>query len=84
MSEDTKYNGWTNYATWRVHLEIFDGTEDHWTAESARDYVMEILESDCGHGLCFDYACAFISDVNWHEIASHYEAPEEDEEEEDE
>jgi hypothetical protein len=22
---DTTYNGWTNYATWRVNLEIFDG-----------------------------------------------------------
>jgi hypothetical protein len=21
---DTKYNGWTNYSTWRVHLEWFD------------------------------------------------------------
>lgn len=27
----TTYNGWTNYATWRVNLEIFDGTSasDH-------------------------------------------------------
>ena len=25
MSE--KYNGWTNYATWRVNLEIFDGMD---------------------------------------------------------
>jgi hypothetical protein len=24
MSDKT-YNGWTNYATWRIHLEIFDG-----------------------------------------------------------
>jgi predicted RNA-binding protein Jag len=23
-SEDTKYNGWTNYATWRVNLELAD------------------------------------------------------------
>ena len=22
---DNTYNGWTNYATWRVGLEIFDG-----------------------------------------------------------
>ena len=21
------YNGWTNYATWRINLEIFDGME---------------------------------------------------------
>ena len=24
---DTKYNGWTNYETWRVHLEMIDGTD---------------------------------------------------------
>jgi len=23
--KDTTYNGWTNYETWRVNLEIFDG-----------------------------------------------------------
>ena len=22
-----KYNGWTNYATWRINLEIIDGIE---------------------------------------------------------
>jgi len=22
------YNGWTNYATWRVNLEMFDGATD--------------------------------------------------------
>ena len=22
---DTTYNGWTNYATWRVNLEVLDG-----------------------------------------------------------
>jgi hypothetical protein len=26
MSDKT-YNGWTNYATWRVNLEIFDGVD---------------------------------------------------------
>jgi len=25
MSKDTSYNGWSNYATWRINLEIFDG-----------------------------------------------------------
>jgi hypothetical protein len=23
--KDTTYNGWSNYATWRINLEIFDG-----------------------------------------------------------
>ena len=26
---DTKYNGWTNYATWRVNLEMIDGSDWH-------------------------------------------------------
>ena len=26
MSDKT-YNGWTNYATWRINLEIFDGVD---------------------------------------------------------
>ena len=25
--KDGTYNGWTNYATWRVNLEIFDGLD---------------------------------------------------------
>lgn len=24
---DKTYNGWTNYETWRVNLEVFDGME---------------------------------------------------------
>ena len=24
---NTTYNGWTNYATWRVNLEVFDGMD---------------------------------------------------------
>ncbi|MDQ3540314.1 MAG: hypothetical protein M3440_06460 [Chloroflexota bacterium] len=29
MSDDTTYNGWTNYATWRVNMEICDGMTSH-------------------------------------------------------
>ncbi len=79
---DNKYNGWTNYATWRVNLEMFDGSEDYWTAESARELVEMIIEESTPEGIARDYALAFISDVNWHEIAEHY-MPEDDEEAED-
>lgn len=30
MMKDERYNGWTNYATWRVNLEIIDGDYDYW------------------------------------------------------
>jgi hypothetical protein len=70
MSNAT-YNGWTNYATWRVNLEMFDGTEDYWSPESAREFVEEIIESTTPEGVARDYALAFLSDVNWHEISEH-------------
>ena len=78
-----EHNGWTNYATWRINLEFFDGTEDYWTAQSAEDYVTECLEQS-GSDICLDYALSFISDVNWNEIAEHYQEPEEAESEDDE
>lgn len=82
--KDGTYNGWTNYATWRVNLEIFDGMDIEdmgWTdldkydlSLVLKDYVEEILETqvagrDGGMSLIFSYAMAFLQDVNWREIA---------------
>lgn len=71
-----KYNGWTNYATWRVNLEIFDGLrsdmdEEAVTADSCKDYAEEVIFAEFADEQCFacDYARAFMADVNWHEIA---------------
>jgi hypothetical protein len=80
MSKST-YNGWTNYATWRVNLEMFDGSEDTWSADSAREFVEEIIYSTTDEGIARDYALAFIADVNWYEIAAHYQEEESEEEE---
>lgn len=79
------YNGWTNYATWRVNLEIFDGfdpteyysaadlTDAYRLGESLHEYAEQIL-FECGDcsdsSLAASYARAFLSDVNWTEIAS--------------
>ena len=71
MSKAT-YNGWTNYATWRINLEIFDGLDQVWDADEARQYVEDYIHASSS-GLARDYALAFISDVNWHEIAAHYQ-----------
>ena len=71
--KDTTYNGWTNYATWRVNIEMFDGSEQSWSSDSAREFVEEIIIDSTPEGVARDYALAFISDVNWHEIAEHYE-----------
>ena len=66
-------NGWTNYATWRVNLEMFDGSESFWSADAAREFVEEIICESTPEGVARDYALAFLSDVNWHEISEHYE-----------
>jgi hypothetical protein len=82
MSNDKTYNGWTNYETWRVNLEIFDGIDIHHfciglpddaydLGLTCKEYATEILESEGTKGLTFDYAMAFLDAVNWREIAQH-------------
>jgi hypothetical protein len=76
---NTTHNGWTNYATWRVNLEIFSDFDlDDWcldmldTNELAgwmKDYTAEAIEQTSTPGLARDYALAFLSDVNWQELA---------------
>lgn len=79
MKKDT-YNGWTNYATWRVNLEIFDGLDpaDIWGID-AKDIAPEFLEAyaealigeTAPDGLALSYALSFVAEVNWDEIADH-------------
>lgn len=77
------YNGWSNYATWRVNLEIVDGY--HWSSDEVtfkdigslkeyiKDFVESCIENECveNTSLTYSYAIAFISDVNYHEIAEY-------------
>jgi len=86
--KDTTYNGWTNYETWRVKLEIFDETpiedysncEDEFDPELICAYTLSealkeraecYIEESSPEGLARDYAMAFLSAVNWAEIARH-------------
>lgn len=74
-----KYNGWTNYATWKINLEIFaDYKLDEYEkrldtydlAKTFEDMVDEILVSEAGfNSLVYNYACSFVADVNFYEIA---------------
>jgi hypothetical protein len=72
MSDKT-YNGWTNYATWRVHLEIFDDmqVDDPVFWHDLRDHAEQLIDDYSVPGLARDYAQAFLSDVDWREIARH-------------
>ena len=72
------YNGWTNYATWRVNLEILGDIQ--WVEEEIEILSPEMLEEYVenavfenngitGHlGLMEDYARAFLANVNYREI----------------
>ena len=74
-----EYNGWTNYETWRVNLEIFDGfnmddlPRTIHNAYALSEYLKEMAdEVVCGdaEGLARDYARAFLFDVDYYQIAT--------------
>ncbi len=64
------YNGWTNYATWRVNLEILSDIEfeESVTAEDLKEIVEDCVFRG-EKNLAEDYARAFLSEVNYNEIA---------------
>jgi len=79
MSDNKKYNGWTNYATWRVQLEIIDGYDWYEHEHVDANYIKELVEDAVfGDGpeinkdlLKNSYANAFLSDVNYYQIAQN-------------
>lgn len=83
MTKET-HNGWTNYATWRVMLENFDGInfvrDDVW-GDTVADFAdqlagdvetrldEEFTNDTRGTSLANSYAHAFIAECNWYEMA---------------
>lgn len=69
------YNGWTNYSTWRVNLEILGDIEfeEPVTADDLKEIVEDCVfsnyEMKSGSHLIEDYARSFLSEVNYYEIA---------------
>lgn len=65
------YNGWTNYATWKVNLEILGDLnfEGKVCPNQLKETVKHFVLSDHEESLMQDYASAFIEQVNFHEIA---------------
>ena len=76
MKNET-YNGWTNYATWRINLEIFDDYQpepgEKITAQYLEDLADEIV-TEGATDICSSYARAFLAQVNFYEIAEHINA----------
>jgi hypothetical protein len=75
---NTTYNGWSNYPTWRINLEILGDIQ--WVEEEIEILNEEMLEDYVenavfenngisGHlGLMEDYARAFLANVDYREI----------------
>jgi hypothetical protein len=83
--ENTQYNGWQNYATWRINLEWIDGDGKRWyddysndvreMREAIKEYVeeellLQVADEDAS-ATVYSYALAFLTDVNWFQIAEH-------------
>lgn len=82
--DQQSYNGWTNHATWLVNLWL---ANDEYTEEGLRmavryggheglkNYVDELLnESGIASGTMWrDLITSYLSDVDWREIAGHYQ-----------
>ena len=69
-----KYNGWSNNATWRINLEILGDIEFDApvTADDLKEITEDVVFSNyngTGNRLMYDYASAFLSKVNYYEIA---------------
>jgi len=69
------YNGWTNYATWKVSLEMFDGVdwEDYYQGEPITSDVLESFVDEAldNNETARTYADDFLQDVNYDEIAEN-------------
>ena len=70
-----EYNGWANYATWRINLEILGDIEfkDRVSADDLKEIVEDCVFTNFNTcdtpRLIEDYARAFVSEVNFYEIA---------------
>ena len=73
-----EYNGWANYPTWRINLEILGDIQwveeeiEILSVEMLEDYVENVVFENNGIsgylGLMEDYARAFLANVDYREI----------------
>ena len=79
------YNGWTNWETWKVNLELLDGLDandlniEHYTQDEYYE-AGQAIEEHVEEWISMEYNAnsfvsgivrGFMSDVNWSEIAKH-------------
>jgi hypothetical protein len=77
-----EHNGWTNYETWRIKLEHFDGDLDgkfdlspdefegaYHLGKDLESHVHNLLYESGAPEYVLNLAFGFLSAVNWREIA---------------
>ena len=79
--DNNTYNGWTNWATWKVNLELLDGMTaidifgEKCEPEQIKDYIWcELTEGYPDikpHDFAMVCMASVLHEVNWHEIAEH-------------
>jgi hypothetical protein len=79
LQADQKYNGWTNYETWRVMSEVFDTYKGVLSPEDCKEYVNEIAtvcitatkRNRPNELMVEGWLDAWLENVNWEEISDH-------------
>ena len=75
MTNKNEYNGWRNYATFRVANDILNNIafEDSVTTEDLQKIVRDVVLSNLsGHYLATDYINLFLYEVDWDELVEVY------------
>ena len=71
----TEYNGWKNYETWLVNLEMGLTDDSHaFEARNLDDLIVELrdyaeIAIDSDNTLATNFANTILSKVDWREIA---------------
>jgi hypothetical protein len=69
------YNGWNNYATFRVAHDILNNIafDDFVNINELKEIVKSVVLSNLsGHFLATDYINLFLNTVDWSELADVY------------
>ena len=70
------YNGWSNYATFRVHNDILNGIafEDTVSIDDLKEIVTNTVfrDNEPDYFLLIEYANLVLNNVNWGELAEVY------------
>ena len=74
---NTPYNGWSNYATFRVANDLLNSWQWDDSETISEEYLRDIVqncvfENTGAVGLIVDYANLFLNNVDWDELVEVY------------